>query len=497
MDSRAAEAESSSESSDTDSNVAEPPDINLRRIAFPAIAFPAPEYSLPNRIINFRHPSYPDQANQNVLLTLQAFDHPNGGLHYGTAFLACAIIAGNAWDGYFTTTVNGEMVVMGNNQLLREKNYYFHVPSSGEGPYAIYPSFEDWRFPHESLPPLWNFDVDRALRLNNISSSVLSATVIGRDGTCQLTGYRDGLEVAHLCPWSELIWFARNGMAQYNLNQRLAPKDFTNDTSNVIALRADTHRVFDAYGFVLVRKNSNWVAHFLGPTNDLGRIYHNTAVDISGDISPHFLLVRFAWVIFPLLKIFLSRGFPIKQRIQVETDDGVQEQVVTRKEADLNRLTSRSTQDASKKRKRAGSCSDGLDMNCLLSGGSSVSNQPDIPSSIKKQGPDWTSANTAEPINATVARRCKQCALIRCVDPEACQMRALVETELRKQRPTDPQLLCCDYNAADVAFASGNHRRQEDDLCRQCLGAELKEKLPTIENWESQALSEEDLWGRG
>lgn len=286
-------------------------------------------------------------------------------------------------------------------------------------------------------------------------------------------------------------------MAQYNLNQRLAPKDFTNDTSNVIALRADTHRVFDAYGFVLVRKNSNWVAHFLGPTNDLGRIYHSTAVDISGDISPHFLLVRYAWVIFPLLKIFLSRGFPIKQRIQVETDDGVQEQVVTRKEADLNRLASRSTQDASKKRKRAGSCSDGLDMNCLSSGNSSVSNQPDVPSSIKKQGPDWTSANTAEPINATVARRCKQCALIRCVDPEACQMRALVETELRKQRPTDPQLLCCDYNAADVAFASGNHRRQEDDLCRQCLGAELKEKLPTIVNWESQALGEEDLWGRG
>jgi len=25
---------------------------------------------------------------------------PKGGLHYGTAFLACALIAGNAWDGY-------------------------------------------------------------------------------------------------------------------------------------------------------------------------------------------------------------------------------------------------------------------------------------------------------------------------------------------------------------------------------------------------------------
>lgn len=42
MDS-AAEAEPSSEFSDTDSNVAEPSEINLRRITLPAIAFPAPD----------------------------------------------------------------------------------------------------------------------------------------------------------------------------------------------------------------------------------------------------------------------------------------------------------------------------------------------------------------------------------------------------------------------------------------------------------------------
>jgi hypothetical protein len=74
-------------------------------------------------------------------------------------------------------------------------------------------------------------------------------------------------------------------MVQYNLNRQLTMKDFTNDTSNVIALRSDVYRVFDAWGFVLVRKDSNWVAHFLGPTVDLGKIYHNTIVDLSDDIS--------------------------------------------------------------------------------------------------------------------------------------------------------------------------------------------------------------------
>jgi hypothetical protein len=402
------------------------------------------------------------------------------------------------------------MVGMGNNQLLHERNYYFHVPDSGEGPYPIYPSFEHWRFPHKSLPPSWYSGVDPAPQPNNVSSSSLSAAVIIRDRSCQLTRFRDGLKAAHLCPRNEFIWFEQNGMARYNLNQRLELKDFTNDTSNVIALRSDIHRVFDACGFVLVRKNSNWVAHFLGPTVDLGRIYHNTVVDLSNDISPHFLLARFAWAIFPLLKIFLSVGFPRRLRLQVETDDGIEEQVVTRKGVELKRLASRSTQDASKKRKRAdpgSNCNDDLDMNCLSSGSSSVSNQPDIPIETKtKQGPDWTSANTAEFINATAARSrtdfrslkitCKQCALRRCVDPEACRIRALVGKELRKQRPTDPQLLCCDYNAADAAVASGNRGRREYDLCRQCLGAELKDELPKIENWESQALREEDLWGR-
>ncbi|KAN0069068.1 hypothetical protein V8E54_012697 [Elaphomyces granulatus] len=70
-------------------------------------------------------------------------------------------------------------------------------------------------------------------------------------------------------------------------------------------------------------------------------------------------------------------------------------------------------------------------------------------------------------------------------DPEVCRIRALVAKEVKKQRPTDPRLLCCDYNAADVVFASGNRGGREYNLCLQCLGAELQEKFPKIDNWES------------
>jgi hypothetical protein len=180
--------------------------------------------------------------------------------------------------------------------------------------------------------------------------------------------------------------------------------------------------------------------------------------------------------------MFLSFSHQRRLCIQVETEDGsVQEQIVTRKGYDLDRLTSRSSrlQDVSKKRKWVDleSNNDGLDstnLNCLASDNS----LPQSPTNFSK----------------SLKIRCKYCGLIHCV-PEACRIRALVAKEVKRQRPTDPRLLCCDYNAADVAFASGNWGGREYDLCLECLGAELQDKFPKIDNWESQALSEKDLWG--
>ena len=109
--------------------------------------------------IQILHPGYPD--GQNILLNLYAFDlidSPNGGIQWYTAFLACAIISGNRWDGFFTALKPNELPIQPNqNLLLEEKTYYFHVPppesctsyvSSSEilyYKYPICPSFKHWK----------------------------------------------------------------------------------------------------------------------------------------------------------------------------------------------------------------------------------------------------------------------------------------------------------------------------------------------------------------
>ena len=114
--------------------------------------------------IRFLHPGYSD--DHNLLLNLSAFDTlgpPYGGIHYGTAFLACAIVAGNSWSGYLTeSTRDGNRVKHQVDAILRSEQYYFHVPipedqSSLPAPirfsfadssyhkYPVCPSFRNWK----------------------------------------------------------------------------------------------------------------------------------------------------------------------------------------------------------------------------------------------------------------------------------------------------------------------------------------------------------------
>ena len=81
-----------------------------------------------NHYIKFRHPAYSSDTGNNVLLTLLACDHPEGGLHHETARIACGIVAGNAWNGYFAYSAGGEPIELGPDGILSEKQYYFHVP---------------------------------------------------------------------------------------------------------------------------------------------------------------------------------------------------------------------------------------------------------------------------------------------------------------------------------------------------------------------------------
>jgi HNH endonuclease len=184
-----------------------------------------------------------DKENSHLSLTISSVSTPDfetyvtipetlvsGAIHYGTAFLACALIAGNVWDGYFTTTVDGERIEMENDRLLFGDNYYFHVPSSDC--YPIYPSFKEWFSGVSQVVPSGD----------NVPASNLALTVVTRDRHCQVTGCHDRIEAAHICPRKESDWFDKNGMFRYNLNRHLL--NSIGDTSNAITLRSAFGRSF-------------------------------------------------------------------------------------------------------------------------------------------------------------------------------------------------------------------------------------------------------------
>jgi hypothetical protein len=94
------------------------------------------------RNIKFCHPAY-DQ-NCNILFELPAIDHPDGGIHYGLAIDACAIVANNRWDGFLSSTADAEAAPLkppeanGRDSILKipeSGSLYYHLggPEPGIG----------------------------------------------------------------------------------------------------------------------------------------------------------------------------------------------------------------------------------------------------------------------------------------------------------------------------------------------------------------------------
>ena len=84
---------------------------------------------------------------------------------------------------------------------------YFWFPENWnrlENPYPLVASFDDWQFPHEKLPPEWQFPAPPPL-LTQESTHVsrYREAVHQRDGVCRVSGWCDALEVAHLVPEPE------------------------------------------------------------------------------------------------------------------------------------------------------------------------------------------------------------------------------------------------------------------------------------------------------
>ncbi|KAI9824709.1 MAG: hypothetical protein M1819_000804 [Sarea resinae] len=499
----------------------------MLRDAVPAqLAIPTTAFSgNPNHFVNIKHPGYPDRYGQNILLSLSAFDQQEGGLHYGTAIVACGLVVGNIWDGYLTRERDGDPIRLEPDDVLAHASYYFHLPASaGEGDrYPVYPSFQHWPFPHDRLPELWRARMPDPtggiVPFLLPSASSLTAAVMQRDQwRCKLSEQRDYIETAHLCPRSESVWFKENGMGQYNLNKDL-PSDYViDDVSNAIALRSDIHSAFDDRKFVVVPKHSAWAVHFLELTSDLGGFYHNTGVRLDPNVSMRCLLARFAWAIFPLLRNFLEAGVPRAVRVRV-LDNGEYKEVVKTmgsEEMTASGIYLRGRSSSPKKRKpptldssdirttrKRGYSETSLDG--VLSEdspkrarhqrsspevetlGELAASTPTEPSTAEMQTKDQSPYSPIPPIDIAASTSSTAAAGPFDHDKNVLHdfndLSELKSDWVRKRRPSDPSLYCCDYNHAEAAIRAGlpgKRKHGGGHLCLECLGFEYRDDIDDV-----------------
>ncbi|KAI8710573.1 HNHc domain-containing protein [Fusarium sp. LHS14.1] len=299
------------------------------------------------RFIDIIHPGYEDSgedAEGNVLISLRAFDE--SGVDYDVAHTACAILAANRWDGYFSYDRNGNTkVVPPRDRILGEKSYYFYVPSAAgpsADPYPVVTRFGDWRFPHGHLPRIWaqfQDQVETDLAQNQATS-----------GWCCLSNYSDPVESAHLVPSAQSNWWQSNRMARYS-ETTLFSTDPINAPANRLPLRSDIHKMFDERHFTFVPKLSCEEAHdgaevphprpqpdsdmkscsrnvetesrvqpasyLVGhvfnstPSGQLPMLWHNRRVHtLPMEVSVECLFARFAWTVFSptVFRDFLEAG---------------------------------------------------------------------------------------------------------------------------------------------------------------------------------------------
>ena len=86
---------------------------------------PPSESLLPKRL-TIRHPGYDD--SENTLLDLLCTDGATDSLYHGFAHTAAAIIAGNRFDGFLSSSPQGPKVTQEYHDILPFGDYYFCLP---------------------------------------------------------------------------------------------------------------------------------------------------------------------------------------------------------------------------------------------------------------------------------------------------------------------------------------------------------------------------------
>jgi HNH endonuclease len=176
--------------------------------------------------------------------------------------------------------------------------------------YAVTPTFEHWRFPHDNLPSSWQ----TIANFNQISRPP-------DDTSCRLTQHEDSVESAHLVPASQKEWFDTNIMYDYVPS---TATDKMKHASNMICLRSDIHTIFDAKRFAIVPMEKRLVAYCFNeePGSQVECLYHGVELHrlrVWGHFN-HFLLARFAYTVFEHLRGFLDANVSRMLRLRLQND---------------------------------------------------------------------------------------------------------------------------------------------------------------------------------
>ncbi|KUI70971.1 hypothetical protein VM1G_06389 [Cytospora mali] len=222
-----------------------------------------------------------------------------------------------------------------------------HMPTRYK-PYPVVPSFRDWRFPHDRLPPEWKSPHHAPPQLSGPSAPAPhtnspAPTPSEASSKCCITGYRMARKQCHLIPANQYQWFADNGMYRYASS---IPGQIS-DKANIAFMRADIHLLFDQRRFAILPKPISsltptpspsssplgrgsdpgsyaFAAHVLKDDEESGEfcdLYHNVAAQRSGinKLGREFLFARFAWTLFSHLQPFLESS--TRRYIAITTRD--------------------------------------------------------------------------------------------------------------------------------------------------------------------------------
>ncbi|KAG9971404.1 hypothetical protein KCU78_g23577, partial [Aureobasidium melanogenum] len=70
----------------------------------------------------------------NIIMVLPALDDAQGGIHHETALTACAVVAGNRWDGFLREQGTGSRVTTPRDGILKGKDYFFCLSGDAKAP---------------------------------------------------------------------------------------------------------------------------------------------------------------------------------------------------------------------------------------------------------------------------------------------------------------------------------------------------------------------------